>query len=36
MRAVLLSTGAPILFLFLLRLLPQDATTAATRRPEAI
>jgi sulfoxide reductase heme-binding subunit YedZ len=35
MRAVLLSTGAPILFLFLLRVLPQDAQPAPIRRPEA-
>jgi methionine sulfoxide reductase heme-binding subunit len=34
MRAVLFATGAPILFLFLLRVLPEEARPAPTRRPE--
>lgn len=32
LRAVLLATGAPIMFLFLLRVLPGDAPTPAARR----
>jgi sulfoxide reductase heme-binding subunit YedZ len=34
MRAVLFATGAPILFLFLLRVLPDEGRPAPTRRPE--
>jgi sulfoxide reductase heme-binding subunit YedZ len=32
LRAVLLATGAPILFLFLLRVLPEEARSSAARR----
>ena len=35
LRAVLLATGAPILFLFLLRVLPEEASPAPTPRTEA-
>ena len=35
LRAVLLATGAPILFLFLVRVLPEDAATRTRTRPEA-
>ena len=35
LRAVLFATGAPILFLFLVRVLPEDAPTRPRSRPEA-
>jgi len=35
LQAVLFATGAPILFLFLVRVLPEDAPTRPRSRPEA-